>query len=454
MLAICVDTLRADYLGCYGNDWVATPNLDALAGRGIIFEQAYAEGLPTLPARRIYFTGRRLFPRWQVHPHKGDPLSFQPAWHAIPEDEETVAETLSGANVTCGFITDVYHYFKPTGNFHRGFQSFQFIRGQEGDRYVSGSATGLRQAAWAGESPGEFALSSLPVGQRQYLLNVSRRQREEDYFAAQVMLAAARWLEDNARNRPFFLWVDCFDPHEPWDPPVHDADRYYAEYHDPRLIFAPSTRAGQFDEREVARIRALYAGEVTLVDRWIGYLVGRLADLGLAEDTAILVTSDHGTLLGELGTVHKQPWGLVQPETRLPMLVCLPDGQMAGRRVGEYVSALDVAPTMLSLAGQPVPAWMEGHSLVEVAAGERAGRAYVVSAYGPYASLRTYTHNYVAPYRELAGTHWERHPQPPRLFGLDGDLCEGVEVSEGQQDVARRMQGRLDEMIRLFLPNL
>lgn len=128
VLAICADTFRADYLGCYGNDWINTPNLDALAENSIVFEQAYVEALPTLPARRVYFTGRKLFPRWQIKPHKGDHLGFQPAWHAIPEEEITIAETLSGSGIECGFITDVYHYFKPTGNFHRSFHSWEFIR--------------------------------------------------------------------------------------------------------------------------------------------------------------------------------------------------------------------------------------------------------------------------------------------------------------------------------------
>ena len=450
VLAICADTFRADYLACYGNDRIDTPNLDLLANSGIVFEQAYAECLPTLPARRIYFTGRRLFPRWQIIPHKGDHLSFQPAWHAIPEEEITIAEMLSEVGVTCGFITDVYHYFKPTGNFHRGFQSWEFIRGQESDPYRSGSVTSPALAAWASDGPSDFELSSLPPGQRQYLLNISQRLREEDYFAPMVMQTAAQWLEDNANNQPFFLWVDCFDPHEPWGPPLHYADRYYADYHNPRLIFAPSVQEEQFSKQEMERIKSLYAGEVTMVDKWIGHLLQRLEDLGFAENTAIIFTSDHGTLLGEFGTVHKQAWGLVQPETRLPLIVRLPNKQMAGERVSEYVSSFDVAPTILSLLNQQVPEFMDGQNLTDIAAGKEAGREFVVSAYGPYASIRTRNHNYIAPYREVAGTPWGRNPQPQRLFTLDENLCEEQEVTERQEDIAKQLQARLDEIL---IPN-
>jgi arylsulfatase A-like enzyme len=448
VLAICADTFRADHLGCYGNEWIETPNLDTLAEGAFLFEQAYAEGLPTLPARRIFFTGQRLFPRWKAIPHKGDPLSFQPAWHAIPEPEVTLAERLAEAGVTCGFITDVYHYFKPTGNFHRGFHSYEFIRGQEADRYVSGPKERLARASWATESPGEFALSSLPVGQRQYLLNTAQRQREEDYFAAQVMVRAARWLEDNRDNRPFFLWVDCFDPHEPWDPPPYDVDRYHIGDRDPHLIFAPSSSIDGFSPQEIEQTRALYAGEVTLVDRWIGHLFHRLADLGLTDDTAILFTSDHGTLLGEWGAVHKKPWGLVQPQTRLPLILRAPHTQTSAKRINEYVSAIDVAPTILSLLGRPVPEPIEGRNLLDIAGGKAKGYDAVVSAYGPYASVRTRTHNWIAPYRELIGTPWERDPQPPRLFHLDEDLCEREDVTQDERAIAESLQDRLDHLWR------
>ena len=385
-------------------------------------------------------------PRWEIHPHKGDHLGFQPAWHAIPEEEATVAETLSAAGVTCGFVTDVYHYFKPTGNYHRGFGSWEFIRGQEADAWHTGPREALAGAAWAKESSRDFELSSLPAGQRQYLLNNAWRQREDDYLAPRVMQAAARWLEANAANSPFFLWVDCFDPHEPWDPPPRDADRYAAEPRDPRLIFAPARRADGLSDQQMTRVKALYAGEVTLVDRWIGHLLGRLDELGLGDETAVLFTSDHGTLLGELGAVHKQPWGLIQPQTRLPLLVRLPWGELGGVRVSDYVSAIDVAPTILTLFGKPTDG-MDGRDLVPVALRKRKGHKLVVSAYGPYASIRTRRHNYIAPYRDLAGTRWEKDPQPPRLFALDKNLCEGDDVMAREPTAAAELKAVLDKAL-------
>ena len=78
VVVVCADTFRADNLACYGGMGVATPALARLATEGVVFEDLYAEALPTIPARKVYFTGRPLFPTWRVQPFKGDPLSTQP----------------------------------------------------------------------------------------------------------------------------------------------------------------------------------------------------------------------------------------------------------------------------------------------------------------------------------------------------------------------------------------
>ena len=307
---------------------------------------------------------------------------------------------------------------------------------------------GCKRIQLLAEASRDFELSSLPPGQQQYLLNNACRPREEDYLAPRVMTAAMRWLEDNAANKPFFLWVDCFDPHEPWDPPLRDADRYSDAPHHPRLIFAPARDAAKFSDAEAARIRALYAGEVTLVDRWIGRLLARLADFGLADETAVLFTSDHGTLLGELDRFHKQPWSLIQPETRIPLILRLPWQELAGVRIADYVSAIDIAPTILSLFGQRDGRdEMDGKDLVPVALRKDKGYPLVVSAYGPYAALRTRSHTCIAPYRDVVGTRWEKGLQPPRLLALDADLCEQDDVTRQQPGLLRDFHDRLRRML-------
>ena len=119
IIMIMSDSFRQDHLGCYGNDWIKTPNLDKLSGESVLFENAYCEGLPTLPVRTALFTGNYTLTNrfWQ---------------QLIPQDV-TMAEILDEYGYLSAMITDTYHMFKPNMNFHRGFHVYRFIRGQESD---------------------------------------------------------------------------------------------------------------------------------------------------------------------------------------------------------------------------------------------------------------------------------------------------------------------------------
>lgn len=123
LIVILPDSLRADDVGCYGNQWINTPNIDKLARESILFEQVYPEGLPTIPLRTALFTGRYTF-------------SFR-GWQPLEKTDVTLAETLKENGYVCSLITDTYHFFEPGMNFHRAFHCFRWIRGQERDAYVT-----------------------------------------------------------------------------------------------------------------------------------------------------------------------------------------------------------------------------------------------------------------------------------------------------------------------------
>ncbi len=124
IIIIIADTFRADHLGCYGSARVKTPYLDGFAKQSVVFTNANAEGLPTIPCRRVYHTGKSVLP--------------EAAWQPLAADDVTFAQVLSRHDYTTGFIVDTYHHFKPDYNFHRGFDSWQWVRGQETDRWKSG----------------------------------------------------------------------------------------------------------------------------------------------------------------------------------------------------------------------------------------------------------------------------------------------------------------------------
>jgi len=386
-------------------------------------------------------TGRRLFPGWESREHKGDHLGWQPGWHALDEDDVTMAEVLQEAGYTTGFVTDVYHMFKPTGNFHRGFDSWQWIRGQEQDRYISGPRDDVDFGPYV---RGDSYQRRRFQGLEQYLLNVSKRKDEEEYFVAQVMRTAADWISDNTGNSPFFLWVDCFDPHEPWEPPREYADIYCPDYDGPEPVVGAKS-VDKLTPEEFERTKALYAGEVTLVDKWIGHLLDRLDECGLTDDTIVAFTSDHGTLLGEHGHIHKSHYMLIRPEVRLPLLVRHPDRQFAGKRVEALVHAPDFAPTLLGLLGVDPPDRVTGKDMWPLVTGDAESiHDFVVTAYTYYAALRTTDWNYIITYTDpIRGTELA-----PRLFDLQNDPDETTDVVSDHAETAAELRARLDEYMK------
>ena len=128
LILVISDTLRADYLGCYGNDKIHTPNLDNFAEESTVFDCAYPEVLPTIPARRSIHTGCRIFPCYDYYVPRWCPIRL-PGWQPMSNDEDTLAEDLVENGYYTGFLTDTDAYFFPEMNFTRGFLQWEFIRG-------------------------------------------------------------------------------------------------------------------------------------------------------------------------------------------------------------------------------------------------------------------------------------------------------------------------------------
>ena len=150
IVLVILDTLRADYLGCYGNVWIRTPHMDRLASESVVFDEAYAEGCPTLQARRALWTGRRTFPFADHKVVPGDALNLQPGWMPLHNEDVCLSEMLRDDGYLTTYITDTPHIFKPGMNYHRGFMTYEFIRGQSGDPVQTGYRLPGDRAACAG----------------------------------------------------------------------------------------------------------------------------------------------------------------------------------------------------------------------------------------------------------------------------------------------------------------
>lgn len=393
IVLVILDTLRQDHVGAYGNAWIKTPNLDALASQGVVFTRCYPESLPTLPMRRAVHTGLRTFPYRGHCDYKGD-FSGAPGWGPIPEDQTTIAETLGAAGYRTALVTDCYHQFKPSKNFHRGFDEWVWIRGQEADPYKSGPKTSWEGVARHMVEPPEHN-PGLARFLRRYLGNNAYRHTEHDYYPARVFTDASRWIWDNQDAERFFLVVDSFDPHEPWDPPVYYR-RMYDQDEDAvdviQSLYGPWR--GRLAPRELKRLQANYAGEVTMVDRWFGYLMETLRLSGRLEDTIVAVISDHGHNIGhnpgDKGLVSKQGHPMTHAVADLVMMVCHPSGEAAGTVYDGLLYNLDLTATFLSLVGVEPLQPLDGMDFwPKVLAQDSAAREYVTIGWGPLVTVLT-----------------------------------------------------------------
>ncbi|CAN5707739.1 sulfatase [soil metagenome] len=367
VVLIVIDSLRTDHVGAYGSRAVKTPNLDSFAGESLKFTRAYPEATPTIPARRAIHTGMRSFPfrNWSPRPDYDVNLY---GWRPLLDDQPTLAETLRDDGYSTMLLTDTLHMFRPSYNFHRGFGAFEFIRGQERDLY--------RPLSLTSEDKLEKSLIGGPNAQRtedilkQYFANTAGRRNEEDWFSPRVFGRGAELLEAAREMQPFFMVVDSYDVHEPWDPPKKYVDLYDDDYNGPEPYVPAYGSSDYLTERQLERMRALYAAEVTMVDTWFGRFLEKAEDLRLADNTLFVILSDHGVMLGEHGVVGKKATDTYEELVNVPFLIRHPEGKGAGEQSDYYASTHDIAPTVLGALGIEPEQPMEGQNLTQILDGK------------------------------------------------------------------------------------
>ena len=426
VILVILDSLRKDHVGVYGNGRVRTPNLDALANESFRFTRAYPESLPTICARRAIHTGYRTFPFRNRVTLPGE--TFQPfGWQPIPEDQTTISETLANAGYSTVLYSDTQPLFHPSMNFQRGFRVFDWIRGQERDRYRPQSMAPedlVRQNTVPGND------DNMVEKVRQHLANTRGRTSEEDYFAPSVFARGIEFLERSEAGQPFFLTLDSFDPHEPWDPPEEYAN-LYSDGYEGRDPIVPNYGGSEWiREPELERMRALYAGEVTMVDRWLGRFVDKMGETGRLEDTALIVLSDHGVALGEHGFTGK-PFNALWPElTDIPFMIRHPEGLGAGQTSDYFASTHDVATTILGLVGLLPTQQLDGQFLsILMEGGELAPRDHFTLAYNDYVWARD----------DRYAMFCRSDRSDARLYDLQNDPGMNDDLAAGDQGRVRRM---------------
>lgn len=374
VIIIMNDTLRRDHVAAYGlpapwtrpghsdAPFIDTPNLDRLAAESARFDRFYCGSYPTIPCRYDLFTGRYGFPT------RG--------WQPLEPDDVALPEIVAGHGILPALIFDTPPLGNDDYNFTRNFESWQWVRGQHGDRYRTTPAEVTLPAA-------PRKIKTYPAIYR-YLRNTATRSDERDWMCGRTVTTAMEWLDENHRRDGFLLWIDMWDPHEPFDAPPADEARYVdPAYQGDRLIVPRYGRPDAMSAAEIDHVRALYAAQVTLVDRQVGRLLDQITRLGLDRNTLVVYLTDHGHLFAEHGLQGKPtgPLGMLyEPTARVPLLVRHPDGLGAGQRIDGLAQHVDILPTVLEFLDIPAPPSVQGRSLLPLLADPSApGRDFAVS---------------------------------------------------------------------------
>jgi arylsulfatase A-like enzyme len=276
---------------------------------------------------------------------------------------------------------------------------------------------------------------------RAYLALNPPGRDERDYNAAKVFRDGMDWIEWARTRQPFALVIDSFDAHEPWDAPRRLVDMYGpADPHgvEPIQPFAtPSQRVSDvhLTQRLLRRMRQLYAAEVTMVDMWLGRFLDSLENLGLAQNTLVVLVSDHGVLLGEYGWVGKRHTEMHEELTHVPFAMRHPAGKAAGRTSGYLASPHDIGTTVLSVLGVRRPGGMNGADLSPLFDGRapRVKRDYRTAVYGNYFSASD------GRWLLIGGDK----RQDLRLYDKKSDRYERRNIAHRHPDQVRRLWGKI-----------
>jgi len=347
-IVVLLDSLNRHMLGAYGGREFDTPHLDRFAKRAVRFEKHYAGSLPCIPARHDILCGALDFP-WRP-------------WGSIELWEQPITAHLRSADVTTVLVTDHPHLFETGGeNYHTDFSAWDYQRGHESDPWKT-----RPDPSWLGAP-------SFGRGHTHYDDSRGYFRGEADFPGPRTMAAAARWVDEHARYHDrFFLFIDEFDPHEPFDTPEPFASMYDPSWQGPHLIWPPYIRgalaAGVLTEDQARQVRACYGGKLTMIDQWFGHLLAAIDRNRLWDNTAVIVCTDHGHYLGEKDIWGKPPVPIYEPLGHIPLLIAWP-GAAPGAS-SALTTSVDLFATLVDLFGVAPRHRTHGRSLVPLLTGQ------------------------------------------------------------------------------------
>jgi len=346
---VLFDSLVRAALECYGSDSVATPNFKRFAERAITFDTHFVGSLPCMPARRDLHTGRINF--------------LHRSWGPLEPFDRSLPELLQAAGVYTHLVSDHYHYWEDGGaTYHNRYSSWEFIRGQEWDRWkamVQPPLERLRAMYHPMQHP-----QGAQDGRLQAMVNREFMREENDFCCPRTFAAGFEFLDRNRDADNWLLHLECFDPHEPFHAPARFRERYPCGYQGPILDWPRYQRNAQ-DALEVAELRANYAALASMCDEYFGRLLDYMDQHQLWDNTALVLSTDHGLLLAEHDWWGKNRMPFFNEIAHIPLVIHHPGFRhLAGQRRQALTQTIDLMPTLLAMHGVSAPATAQGHNLL------------------------------------------------------------------------------------------
>ncbi|MCX6639839.1 MAG: sulfatase [bacterium] len=408
VIMIMVDTFRPDWLGCYGNSDVSTPNIDALAKDGVRFSTVYAQATHTKPSTAALLTSR--YPSEHRAIHKND---------VLPPSVTTVAEVFNKAGYYCGgIVTNVN--LAPIYNFQQGFNEYTYLP----PKYLFGA----NEAASRTILYGVLRLIRMKLAHSLWV--------QHFYRSGETVTGYVGDFINREKDKKFFLFVHYMDPHDPYfEHPFNGKGFSRAAMPNPDPKFA-------------APFKANYTQEVEYMDGWVGKVIQQLKGDGLYDNSLIILTSDHGEEFYEHGgwwhgtTLHEE-------QVRVPLIIKWPGGLEAGSVRESLTRSIDITPTALDIAGLDKPEAMRGIGLFQ----PDLQMTYTPSAF----SEADHEGNVVRMLRVGQWKYIQTNPENPRkqppqqLFNLEVDPGEQNNLVTADPARAKEMQALLQSQYQEIL---
>ena len=402
---VLFDSLTRSAIEPYAEGRAMTPNFARLAKKAVTFDNHYVGSMPCMPARRDMHTGRVNF----LHRN----------WGPLEPFDNSGPEIIKKSGGYSHIITDHYHYFHDGGaTYHNRFNSWELVRGQSVDDWKGVVDPPLE----------DFKKQYHPLQHRPHALHdkINRMyiQEDEDFTCPQVFTLANEFLDTNHKADDWFLQVESFDPHEPFFAPSRFRENYPTDYQGPTLDWPKYARVNESKE-EADEIRANYSALVAMCDENLGRLLDKFDELDLWKDTALVLTSDHGFLLGEHEWWGKNLAPVYDEIARIPLMVYHPEtAQQGGTRRQSLTQVTDLMPTFMEWFGRDCPPEVTGTSITPTLQSDKKIRDTAIYGYfGAACNITDGQYTYLRYPEDLNASGIKEYTLMPtrnnRLFRLD-----------------------------------